>query len=194
MSVTHLPKWELTAIEISMDVEFPSDFDKSSLDCPASAEPRICVVAGFALTEQLTRIVAALARVLPARLPSRLRAATTKHRSADRSAPRAITIRPMPPLIRLQSRFNRAIEPGLVHDGSGTSLGGTRDFDEDAAQFIHDFVSSKTLPSFEPPFALTDFPETRLTATGITIYTLDRRGTPESVLKRWPYPRAASGV
>ena len=76
MSVTHLQKWDVTAIEIALDLEMPHFVDPTRFAFSGPAEPRICLVAGFALTSQLKRIVAAVNRALPARPPSRLQSSS----------------------------------------------------------------------------------------------------------------------
>ena len=48
MSVTHLRKWDVTAIEIALDLEIPRSHDRSrGFSSPGPAEPRICLVAAL---------------------------------------------------------------------------------------------------------------------------------------------------
>ena len=185
MSVTHLPKWDVTAIEIALDLEKPRSFDQSRFVFSGRGEPRICLVAGFALTSQLKRIVAAVDRVAPARAPSRLRIAPAVARSAVPSFAATVSVQPMLALLRLQSKLIRAIEPGLAHEG--VSLRTRPAMDDGAARFIGDFISQKTLPTFEPPCGVAGFDVTELTAVGITIYRLGQRGTPSSILCHWAF-------
>jgi len=178
MTVTHLQKWDVTAIEIALDLEMPHFVDPTRFVFSGPAEPRICLVAGFALTSQLKRIVAALDRAVPARLPSRLRMAPAAARSAVPPTTVPFSVQPMLALLRLQSKLIRAIEPGLAHDG--VSLRMKRAMEDGPARFVGDFISRKALPSFEPPYGAADFGITELTAIGITIYRLDQRGGPTS--------------
>lgn len=184
MSVSHLQKWDVTAIEIALDLEMPHVVDPGRFAFSGPAEPRICLVAGFALTSQLKRIVAAVNRAVPARPPSGLRIAPATARSAAPSLPVPLSVQPMPALLRLQSRLIRAIEPGLAHEG--LSLHMKRAMEDGPARFVGDFISAKTLPSFEPGSA-TDFDVMEVKALGITIYRLDQRGTPTSILGHWAY-------
>ncbi len=66
--------------------------------------------------------------------------------------------------------------------------------DDAAFHFIGDFVSGKTLPTFEPPRAPADFETTELRVIGLTIYHLGHRGTPESILAHWAYATDSSCV
>jgi hypothetical protein len=184
MSVTHLQKWDVTAIEIALDLEMPHFVDPTRFAFSGPAEPRICLVAGFALTSQLKRIVAAVNRALPARPPSRLQVAPATARSAAPSAA-PLSVQPMPALLRLQSKLIRAIEPGLAHEG--VSLRMKRAMEDGPARFVGDFISRKTLPSFEPASPSADFEVLELTAIGITIYRLDQHGAPTSILGHWAY-------
>ena len=186
MSVTHLQKWDVTGIEIALDLEMPHFVDQTRFVFSGPAEPRICLVAGFALTSQLKRIIAAVDRAVPARLPSRLRMTPAMARSAVPAPTVAFSVQPMLALLRLQSKLIRAIEPGLAHDG--VSLRMKRAMEDSPARFIGDFISRETLPSFEPPYGAADSEITELTAIGITIYRLDQRGAPTSILGHWAYP------
>jgi hypothetical protein len=191
MSVTHLQKWDITAIEIALDLQTQRFFDSSRFVFSGPAEPRICLVACFALTSHLKRIVAAIERAVPARLPSGLRILPTKARS-DPSVAVAASLQPMHALLRLQSKLVRAIEPGLAHDVF--SLGMRHEMDEASTRFVGDFISHKTLPTFEPPCAGADFDTIELKAIGITIYHLGRRGAPQSMLAHWAYPQKADSA
>ena len=191
MSVAHLQKWDVTAIEIALDLEAQRVFDLSRFAFSGPAQPRICLVACFALTTQLKRIVAAVHRAVPARLPSRLRIAPAAARS-DPSAAAGVSLQPMLALLRLQSKLVRAIEPGLANDV--ISLRMRRDMDEATTRFVGDFISRKTLPTFEPPLAVADFDAIELTAIGITIYHLGSDGAPQSMLAHWPYPQNARSL
>lgn len=191
MSVAHLQKWDVTPIEIALDLETHrvSDLSRSVFSGPA--QPRICLVACFVLSPQLKRIVAAVDRAVPARLPSGLRIAPATVRS-DPSAAAGISLQPMLALLRLQSKLVRAIEPGLANDV--ISLRMRRDMDEATTRFVGDFISRKTLPTFEPPVAVANFDAIDLSAIGITIYHLGRAGAPQSILAHWPYPRNGDGL
>ena len=87
MSVTHLPGWDVTAIEIALDLEPPLFSDPVLVAFSGAAEPRICLVTSFALTSQLKRIVTAIDRVVPERLPGGLRIAPARGRAANKTAP-----------------------------------------------------------------------------------------------------------
>ena len=63
-----------------------------------------------------------------------------------------------------------------------------RAMEDGPGRFIGDFISRETLPTFEPSYAVADFDAAELTATGITIYRLDRHGAPTSILGHWAYP------
>ncbi|MGB7047709.1 MAG: hypothetical protein WBD57_05260 [Candidatus Cybelea sp.] len=186
MTVTHLQKWDVTAIEIALDLEMPRFVDPTRFVFSGPAEPRICLVAGFALTSHLKRIVAALDRAVPTRPPSRLRITPAMVRSAPLPSGIPFAIQPMLALLRLQSKLIRAIEPGLAHEGA--SIHTRRTMEDGPGRFVGDFISRATLPTFEPPGAVADFDVAELTATGITIYRLDRRGAPTSILGHWAYP------
>ena len=185
MSVTPLQKWDVTAIELALDLELPRFVDSSRCVFSGPAEPRICLVAGFALTSHLKRVIAAVDRAVPVRPPSRLRLSPATTRSATRFSI-AISIQPMLALLRLQSKLIRAIEPGLVQDAVSHSAG--RRMEEAAARFVGDFISEKTLPTFEPPCSLADFDARDLKVVGLTVYRLGDRGAPESILAHWVYP------
>ena len=189
MGIAHLRKWDVTAIEIALDLEMLRFSEPARLVFSGPAEPRICLVAAFASTSQLKRIVAAVDRVMPARLPPGLLVAPPLARS-ERSAPSGpITIQPMPALLRLQSRLIRAIEPGLTDSRTPISFANVRDLSEAAARFIRDFIPCKTLPSFEPAHAAGAAID--LSVIGITIYRLGTRGAPESILAHWAYARGS---
>jgi hypothetical protein len=192
MSVTHLKKWDVTAIEIALDLEIARLIDPSRAVFSGPAEPRICLVSGFAVTSQLKRIIAAVDRAAPPRPPSGLRLVPVAVRSPARPTAPAIAVQPMLSLLRLQSKLIRAIEPGLAHDTVSSRT--TRDMDESAATFVDDFISRKMLPTFEPPSTAAELDGTPLRATGITIYRLGRRGAPESILAHWPYPKDPGSV
>ena len=186
MTVTRLPKWDITGIEIALDLEARRLDDPSRFIFSGPAEPRICLVAGFALTSQLERIVAAADRAAPARLPSGLRIAPTRARSAGPDPSPTISIQPMLPLMRLQSRLIQAIEPGLAHD---VALHTSRGTEVTSVRFVAEFISRKALPTFEPARAIADFDAVGVTATGLTIYRLGDEGVPKSILAHWAYPR-----
>jgi hypothetical protein len=185
MSVSHLQKWDVTAIEIALDLEMPHFVDSTRFVFSGPAEPRICLVAGFALTSQVKRIVAAVNRAVPARPPSRLQIAPATARSMVPSAV-PLLVQPMPALLRLQSKLIRAIEPGLAHEGVSVRM--KRAMEDGPARFVGDFISRKTLPSFEPASLAADLDVMELTAIGLTIYRLDQRGAPTSILGHWAYP------
>jgi hypothetical protein len=191
MSVAHLQKWDVTGVEIALDLEAQRVSDLSRFVFSGPAEPRICLVACFVLTPQLKRVVAAVDRAVPARLPSGIRLAPATARSAP-SVAAAASLQPMPALLRLQSKLVRAIEPGLANDV--ISLRMRHDMDEATTRFVGDFIPSKMLPTFEPTFAAADFDAIELTAIGITIYHLGRDGAPQSILAHWPFPRNADGL
>jgi hypothetical protein len=188
MTVTYLRRRGLTAIEIALDLETPQLSDRSSLGFADSHQPRICLVAGFALSAQLERIIAAVERARPTRLPSRLRAAPSRSRGEGREE-HAVAVQQMLTLMRLQSRLVRAIAPGLVHDERQIAHVGAPELDERAGSFIRDFISSKAIPTFEPAYVAATFAATQMSASGITIYELGRQGTPQSVIRRWTYPQ-----
>jgi hypothetical protein len=178
-------EWDVTAIEIALDLATPRTSDSSTLAFNGPAEPRICLVAAFALTSHLKRIVAAVDRAMPARAPSGLRIVHPMARRADGAAPTTVSIQPTPALLRLQSRLVRAIEPGLAHSEDSVAVRGTGDMDEAAVRFIREFIPCRSLPALEPPFGPAD--DAQFRAVGITIYCLGRRGTPESILAHWAY-------
>ncbi len=188
MSVTHLQKWDVTAIEIALDLEIPRFSDASRILFSGPAEPRICLVAAFALNSHLKRIVAAVDRAVPPRPPARLRMTPATARSAAASAPAAVTIQPILALLRLQAKLTRAIEPGLAHDVDLASIRVRRDVDEAAARFISDFISRKALPTFEPPCPVAGFEVVEVRAVGLTIYRLGDKGAPKSIIAHWAYP------
>jgi hypothetical protein len=188
MSVARLEQWDVTAIEIAMDLAAPRYDDAVGFVFSGPAEPRICLVAGFALTSQLKRIVAAVDRSVPARPPSRLRLLPATARSPTPLVAAAVSIQPMLALLRLQSKLIRAIEPGLAHDASVASFRVRRKMQETAARFIGEFISRKTLPAFEPPCTVTDSDPKELSAVGLSIYLLGHDGAPHSILAHWAYP------
>jgi hypothetical protein len=188
MSAPRLDGWHVTAFEIALDLELPRLLDPATLAFSGKAEPRICLVAAFAWTSQLKRVVAAVDRALPARLPSGLRIAPSLARGTTHANGVSISIQPMLALMRLQAALVRAIEPGLAHDGTPLSFGQARDVRE-AERFVREFIPSKALPAFEPAYAATGFDATNLRAVGITIYRLGYRGTPESILAHWASAR-----
>lgn len=185
MKITQLPVWDATAIEIALDLAVPRYAHGPGFDFSGPGEPRVCLVAGFALSSQLTRIVSAVDRTIPARMPSPLRISRAPARSLG--APSGVSIQPVLPLLRLQSRLIRSIEPGLTNDNVQISVGGNGDMDEATLRFIRDFIASKTLPSFEPINAAAASDTLRLHVVGITIYQLGRRGAPRSVVEHWAY-------
>jgi hypothetical protein len=187
MSVTHLSKWDVTAIEIALDVEIPRLSDPSRFVFSGPAEPRICLVAGFALTSQLKRIISAVDRAGPERLPSGLRVARSTTRSSEAPAPAIVAVQPMPVLLRLQSKLVRAIEPGLAQ---AESIATNSDLDEAGANFVRNFIPGKVLPTFEPAREPGDFDFLEIKAVGLTIYRLGHSGEPESILAHWTYPDA----
>jgi hypothetical protein len=189
MSIAHLRKWDVTAIEIALDLEMPRN---SHLAFSGPSEPRICLVATFALTSQLKRIVAAVDRAVPTRPPSGLRITPSTPRSASNAAPSMILIQPILALLRLQSKLIRAIEPGIAYDPSPITFK-IQEMDKAAERFVRDFLPCKALPVFEPPVAAYGYEATDLRANGITIYCLGRRGAPETILAHWAYSQDAPG-
>jgi hypothetical protein len=185
MVSARLEAWHVTAFEIALDLEVPRLLDPATLGFSGKAEPRICLVAAFASTSQLKRIVAAVDRAVPARLPPRLRIAPSIARRPTSASPPAVSIQPMLVLLRLQAKLIRAIEPGLVDDEAPISFGKASEVGEPAARFVRDFISTKALPVFEPPYAAATFETTNLRSLGITMYRLGQRGRPESILAHW---------
>jgi hypothetical protein len=188
VTITQLPVWDATAIEIALDLMPLRHAQASGLNFSGPGEPRVCLLAGFALSSQLPRIVAAVDRAVPAQLPSPLRIAQAPSRYLGRPAA-GVSIQPVLPLLRLQSRLTRSIEPGLTHDNVRISVGGNRDMDETTVRFIRDFIALKTPPSFEPLDAAALADMLRLRVAGITIYQLGRRGAPQSIVEHWSYKR-----
>ena len=180
-------QWDVTAIEVALDLEIPRLPHLSELVFSGPAEPRICLVAAFALTSHLKRIAAAVGRAVPARAPSRLRIAPARARTAS-STTNAISIQPMLALLRLQSRLVHTIEPGLAHDRS-MLWRTSQNMDEAAAHFVQDFIPGEAVPTFEPPYKAADFDSTAVKVVGLTIYRLGQRGFPESILAHWAYPK-----
>lgn len=189
MSVTHLQKWDVTAFEIALDVEVPQLSNPAPFLFSGRAEPRICLVAGFALTSHLKHIIGALDRAVPERPPAGLRIAPSTTRGAGSAQPLIISLRPMHLVLRLQSKLIRAIEPGLAHDGGAISLAMARSIDEANFQYVHEFISQHALPTFEPQRSDDVFDPMELRAVGLTMYRLGRKGTPESILSHWIYPK-----
>ncbi|MGC2130424.1 MAG: hypothetical protein WA629_10030 [Candidatus Aquilonibacter sp.] len=185
MSIPRSRTWDVTAIEIALDLEAPRLADPPCFVFSGPAEPRICLVAGFALTSQLRRLIAAVDRALPSRLPSHLRVAPAKLRSLSPAMTNGLALAPMPTLLRMQSKFIRAIEPGLAPSPPEVPV--PQHMDEAAERFIRDFVPSKALPTFEPPRAERDFEAIELRTTGITLYRLGERGATRSILSHWSY-------
>jgi hypothetical protein len=187
MTVIHLPDWDVTAIEIALDLERLQVDDPAAMMFSGPTEPRICLVTCFALTSQLMHVVTAVNRVLPSRLPT-LRVASAQRRAGDST----VAVAPMLALLRVQQRFIRAIQPGLG-DQRAAIASGRADLDDTSAQFIGDFISNNSVPTFEPTLANSEFLPMRLRVAGITIYSLSRRGIPRSVLGRWPYAQCSRG-
>ena len=185
MTITHLPVWDATAIEIALDLAVPRYAQGPGLNFTGPGEPRVCLVAGFALSSQLQRIVAAVDRTIPSRLPSPFRISPAPPRSSG--FPSGVSVQPVLPLLRLQSRLIRSIEPGLTSDNVQIAVGGNRDMEEATLRFIRDFIVSKTLPSFEPLGAVAVVYTLRLRVVGITIYQLGYRGAPQSIIEQWKY-------
>ncbi len=183
---------EVTPIEIALDLETTLPFDPSRFDFSGAAEPRVCLVAAFALTSQLKRIVGAVNRSVPARAPSGLRIAPSPVRSAT-VTPRVLSIEPMLVLQRLQSKLIRAIEPGLTWDERKILFGSVRDMGEEAERFVRDFVPRNMLPMLTPQPAVLGSESLNPRAAGITIYGLGSRGLPESVIAHWAYAQDARG-
>ena len=190
MSVTHLPMWEITPIEIALDVEPPRIQDASGAVFSGTGESRVCLVAAFALSSQLKRVVAAVERVIPLHLPRGLQVAPPPARGVTGPQTGAAAIGPMLPLLRLQQRLIRAIEPGLA---ARTVTEDRDEMSEQAARFIRDFIPSKALPVYEPALSLSDFEPTRLKPVGITLYHLGHQGKPQSIVARWAYAQNARG-
>lgn len=188
MTITQLPVWEATAIEIALDLAPPRYGNASGISFSGPGEPRVCLLAGFALSSQLEHVVGAVDRTIPTRFPSPLRIARAPARSSGHSAA-GVWIQPVLPLLRLQSRLIRSIEPGLTHDNVRIAVGGNRDMDETTLRFVRDFIASKTPPSFEPLDAAAPADTLRLRVAGVTIYQLGRHGTPQSIVEHWPYKR-----
>jgi hypothetical protein len=185
MSILRARKWDVTAIEIALDVEASPSSDPLRLVFSGPAEPRICLVVGFALTSHLRHIIAAVDRAAPPRLPSGLQAAPAKVRSSGAATGGGIALSPMPALLRLQSRFIHAIMPGMApHPLEFSAVHG---MDEVAAQFIRDFLPSNALPTLEASRVDGAFTATELRALGITLYELGNRGAPQSILRHWSY-------
>lgn len=179
--MVHLRRGDVTAVEVALDLEVPSLSALPAFLFSGAVEPRVCLVAAFALTSQLKRIVAAIDRVLPARLPATIRIAPVKMRSPTASAPGAASIQPMRALIRIQSRIIRAIEPGLASPGDSPTL------DEPASHYVREFIPSNALPALEPSRLPPDLASSELKPLGITVYRLDHTGKPQSILAHWAY-------
>lgn len=186
MTITQLPVWDTIAIEVALDLTPPRYAPGIVFSGPG--EPRVCLLAGFALSSQLQRVVAAVDRTIPARLPSPLRITTAPPRFSGRAAS-GVSIQPVLPLLRLQSRLTRSVEPGLTHDNVRIAVGGNREMDETTIRFIRDFIASKTPPSFEPLDVAAAADALRLRVAGVTIYQLGSRGAPQSIVEHWSYRR-----
>ena len=186
MGIAHLPQWDITAIEIALDLETLRSSSASGHFFSGYAEPRICLVAAFALTPQLKRIVAAVDRALPARLPPTLRIVPSPMRAAVSSAAITISILPLPALIRIQSRLIRAIQPGLADPQARAD-----DMDEAITHYIREFIPSNALPALEPSQLHAEFMPTKLKPLSITMYRLNHAGKPQSILGHWPYAPGA---
>lgn len=182
MGIAHLPQWDITAIEVALDLETPRISSGSELHFSGDAEPRICLVAAFALTPQLKRIVAAVDRALPVRLPPTLRISPSQTRAGVRSAATTISIMPLPALIRIQSRLIRAIQPGLADPHAHADH-----MDAAIARYVREFIPSNALPALEPSHPHVEFTPIKFKPLSITIYHLDRAGKPQSILGHWPY-------
>lgn len=190
MSVTRLPQWDVTAIEIALDLEPPRFFGSPPAAFSGPAEPRICLVTGFALTSQLKRIVTAVDRAIPARLPSTLRIAPATARAPHHRSADGIAIAPMLTLLRLQHRLIRAIEPGLADHTMPLGESGR---ESESDRFIREFITSQAIPTFEPSIPPKQISTTRLRPLGITVYRLGRAGSPQSVLGHWAYAPSPRG-
>jgi hypothetical protein len=187
VSVTHPRKWAVTGIEVALDLEVSHLCDSSRLVISGPAEPRICLVAAFALNSQLDRIVAAVDRTVPARPPLGLWIAPSTTRSANASDG-AIAVRPMRVLLQLQSKLIRAIEPGLVQDDAVAVLFDARPRrDEAGANFVRNFLPDKVRPTFEPSHVTPEIEPAEVKAVGLTIYRLGERGRPEAMLAHWTH-------
>lgn len=185
MSITHLRKWDVSGIEIALDLEIPRISDRSRFVFSGPAEPRIRLVVCFALTSQLKRIVTAVDRAAPARPPSGLRISSTERRSMPPPVA-TMSIQPTVALVRLQSRLIRAIEPGLAHDALSSRV--RRTMEESTIRFVSDFIPHKALPTLEPACPVSDFDATDVSALGLTIYRLGEKAAPKSILAHWAFP------
>jgi hypothetical protein len=190
MSVTRLPAWNVTAIEVALDLESTVFANAAIPGRSGAPSPRICLVTGFAFTTQLKRVVGAIGRAIPPRLPLHVRIARSKTRDGRSTPEGGFSIQPMLALIRLQSRLAKAIEPGLADDADSFLPGAMESVDESTARFVHDFIFSKALPTFEPYDALADFVGTPLVSSGITVYRLGNRAEPQTILGHWTYVRS----
>jgi hypothetical protein len=188
MSVTRLPAWNVTAIEIALDLQ-SDGFAGADPGRFAADNPRISLVVGFALTPQLKRVIAAVGRAIPARLPREIRVVPTKTRGGPTATGTAFSIQPLIALIRLQLRFCRAIEPGLAEEAG--SIEGPEQMDEHTERFVRDFIRFKMPPTFEPSSALADFTFAPLRVSGVTIYRLGSRAEPQAILGHWAYVKSA---
>lgn len=183
---------EVTPIEIALDLETTLPLDSSRFDFSGAAEPRVCLVAAFAFTSHIKRIVGAVDRAIPARAPSGLRIAPTPVRSAA-VTPSVLSIEPMLVLQRLQAKLIRAIEPGVTWDESKILFGSVRDMGEEAERFVRDFLPRKMLPMLTPQYAALGSESLSPRAAGISIYRLGARGIPESVIAHWVYAQGTRG-
>ena len=181
----------VAAIEIALDLETLHASDLSRAAFSGAHEPRICLVAAFALTPHLKRIVAAINRVIPARAPQGLRMARPPTRLPGIST--QLSLEPMLVLLRLQSKLIRAIEPGLMHDQDLLPYGSVQGLGEAAERYIRDFIPCGRLPTFEPQTAGIGTEVVELRAIGMTMYRLGDRGAPESMLAHWSYDLDSRG-
>lgn len=181
--------WDITPIEIALNVEPPRFPDASGGVYSPSSDSRICLVAGFALSSHLNRIVTAIDRVIPQRLPKALSLAPVQAR-AGATAVGVPAVAPMLPLLHLQHRLTRAIKPGLATTDMAEH---PNEMSERAAHFVRHFITSKAIPTFEPALPVAQFESTALKPVGITLYRLDPQGAPQSILGRWAYVQSARG-
>ena len=187
MSVTRLPAWNVTAFEIALDLQ-SDGFIGADTGRFGAASPRICLLAGFALTPQLKRVIAAVDRTIPARLPREIRVVPAKTRGGPAATGAAFSIQPLLALIRLQLRFARAIEPGLA-EGAASNCRSR----EDRRTYVairtrfHTFKNASDFRAEQRAGRL------RLGAIkifGITVYRLGSRAEPQSILGHWTYVKS----
>lgn len=187
MSITALRTWELTPVEVALDLAPPRLSDARGLVFSGLAEPRIRLAAGLALTSHLKRIASAVDRAAPDRAPAKIRISAYPTGSA--SCPYAICIGPMRSLLALQSKVVRAVEPGLAHSGSVVNFVMRQAMEDGTLSFVRDFIGNKTPPAFEPHQVATHFDSIDLRIVGLTIYALDAEASPEQIIAHWNYPR-----